>query len=254
MERFIDITIPHFINERSQIPTNKSTSKETKSAERNDREDMKDVRIPVTIPPVIQRTTDICIIKIGSKEIRLNDLVPVTVNCFFLYVLNLFITSFQMLSRAGNRYSIGLNSDSDSEKHCADYICKGNVTIASLNNCPNVTAKGGDGGVNAHFNYTLPSKRAYLATLILQCNQTETKPEIVEETNSSLTLIYPLDAVCLPSPPSKAGWIMGSVILLVIIAVITMGAYFYKRRGYLSLSKVDKSDLCLYMRVSTVII
>lgn len=158
---------------------------------------------------------------------------------------------------------------------CNDYICKDGKTVATLNTCPNVSvvvnnSNGGGGDVSRSspevrltFNYTMlhqKQEQPFVTTMFLKCNLNSNNNEksianfeVNDENDTSLTLSYPMEEVCLAPPVSSSSNVVllavGCIILTVLLVVIVM-YFLYKRRTYLRLRKADKSSLYLYARVS----
>ncbi|KRT85996.1 hypothetical protein AMK59_9, partial [Oryctes borbonicus] len=182
--------------------------------------------------PLPQHTLEsLCIIRIGSREIRLNNFVPMT-----------------MLSQTGNQYSIGM--EAGSKQRCGNYICKGNTTLATLNTCPLVTGDGSNSNVQLIFNGTLVKNRPFVTTVVLKCNDSMRRSEVSSENDTSLTLFYPLEEVCLPPVESSTGVILGCTVAALILSFVIIVTYYCyrRRRKYGLLECVDKSAMRLYTR------
>ncbi|GJQ70052.1 hypothetical protein Trydic_g8476, partial [Trypoxylus dichotomus] len=184
--------------------------------------------------PSSQNTREtICRIKFRSKEIYLNDFVLMTVT-----------------SRSGNQYSIGFEPRSG--RYCGNYICMGNTTLATLRNCPRVIENAPNAEIKLIFNGTVSKDKPFITTVVLKCSDTLKQSEVSSENDTSLTLSYPLEEVCLPSASSNGLMIGGTTVALTLTFVIAIAYYCFRRRrkyGLLS-GRGDKSELYLYARVS----
>ncbi|KAK9758461.1 Cation-independent mannose-6-phosphate receptor repeat [Popillia japonica] len=180
-------------------------------------------------PSTIYRNVTVCIITIGTKEIYLNKLAPVTLK-----------------SRSGNRYTIGMGGveggggrQRERANMCNDYICKDGKTVATLNTCPNVSvvvnnSNGGGGDVSRSSPEVLEQEQPFVTTMFLKCNLNSNNNEksIANfevndqlENDTSLTLSYPMEEVCLAPPVSSSSNVVLLAVGCIILTVSLIGCY-----------------------------